>query len=82
MVGPVNMIPHMVGKTCPRVLFNRELVGDFCKTSGVKTRRKSYEKNERDIFHGGDCDTSIRMLCNILGWEEELDELNASTRLD
>ena len=81
MVGPVNMIPEMVGKNCPRVLLNRELVGTFQKRNGMKTRRKNYDTSQRDIFHGGDCDDSIRSLCSILGWEEELDELNASTRV-
>mmetsp|Transcript_15082 Transcript_15082/g.27394 ORF Transcript_15082/g.27394 Transcript_15082/m.27394 type:complete len:361 (-) Transcript_15082:660-1742(-) len=82
MVGPVNMIPEIVSKDCPRVLFNQELVGTFLRKNGPKTRKKSHNTNaQRDIFHGGDCDAAIRMLCNILGWEQELDELNASTRL-
>jgi len=82
MVGPVNMLPDLVNKNCPRVLFNRELVGSFQKKNGKKTRRKRQETStERDIFHGGDCDESIRTLCAILGWENELDELNKSTRL-
>lgn len=82
MVGPVNMIPEMVRRDCPRVLFNQELVGSFLQTDGVKTRSKRKDKNaQRDIFHGGDCDESIRTLCAILGWENELEELNASTRL-
>lgn len=82
MVGPVNQIPDLVGKKCPRVLFNRELVGSFQTRNGMKTRRKSYDTSaQRDTFHGADCDESIRLLCSLLGWEEELDELNASTRL-
>lgn len=83
MVGPVNMIPEMVQKKIPRVLFNRELVGSFKKPNGMETRRKSYDTSEhRDIYHGGDCDESIRTLCALLGWENELNELNASTLLD
>lgn len=82
MVGPVNMIPELVGRSCPRILFNRELVGTFCRKNGPRTRRSSFDTSkERDIFHGGDCDESIRTLCAVLGWEEELDELNASTRV-
>ena len=75
------MLPEMVNKSCPRVLLNRELVGTFLSRNGTKTRRKSYENNQRDIFHPGDCDESIRTLCKLLGWEEELLELNESTRL-
>ncbi|KAL7508438.1 hypothetical protein ACHAXN_005511 [Cyclotella atomus] len=71
MVGPVNMIPEMVRRKIPRILFNRELVGTFKKPNA-----------QRDIFHGGDCDESIKSLCALLGWEDELNELNASTRLD
>ncbi|KAL3796284.1 hypothetical protein HJC23_008604 [Cyclotella cryptica] len=82
MVGPVNMIPEMVRSNCPRILLNRELVGTFLRRNGPRTRRKSYDTNaHRDIFHSGDCDDSIRTLCALLGWETELDELNASTRL-
>ncbi len=80
MVSPVCQIPDMVRKDCPRILFNRELVGTFCR-GGMKSRRKSYENKERDIFHEGDCDESVRLLCSLLGWEEELDELNSKTRL-
>ncbi|KAL9184363.1 hypothetical protein ACHAXT_002449 [Thalassiosira profunda] len=82
MVGPVNSIPEIVRKDCPRILFNRELVGTFGKRNGPRTRRKSYDRSEqKDIFHGGDCDETCQMLCDLLGWSEELAALNASTRL-
>ena len=80
MVSPVCNIPDMVRRDCPRILFNRELVGSFCK-GGMKSRSKSYDNKERDIFHEGDCDESVLLLCSLLGWEEELVELNSSTRL-
>ena len=81
MVGPVNMIPDMVNKSCPRVLLNEELVGTFLKRNGPQTRKKNYDSSGNDIFQKGDCDESIRLLCNLLGWEQELDDLNSSTRL-
>ena len=82
MVSPVNMIPDMVTKSCRRVLLNRELVGTFTRSNGPRTRSKQHDTSaQRDIFHGGDCDESVRTLCAILGWENELDELNSSTRL-
>jgi len=81
MVAPVCEIPNMVRRDCPRILFNRELVGNFCSRGGMKSRRKLYDNSERDIFHEGDCDDSVRLLCSLLGWEEELNELNSSTRL-
>ena len=43
-VQPVALIPELVPHHCPRVLFNRELVGDFD------------EDNWRDVFEPGDCD--------------------------
>lgn len=76
MVGPVNMIPEMVKKSCPRVLLNNELAGTFLTRNGPRTRRI-----QRDIFHKGDCDASIITLCKLLGWENELLELNSSTCL-
>ena len=33
------------------------------------------------MFHAGDCDETISLLCRLLGWEEELIELNESTRV-
>mmetsp|Transcript_28692 Transcript_28692/g.52369 ORF Transcript_28692/g.52369 Transcript_28692/m.52369 type:complete len:374 (-) Transcript_28692:241-1362(-) len=82
MVGPVNQIPEMVRKDCPRILFNNELVGSFRKKNGPSTRKKSYNTNaQRDIFHEGDCDSSVQMLCNLLGWEQELNDLNYKHRL-
>ena len=29
----------------------------------------------RDALHLGDCDEGVRRLCQLLGWEEELEEL-------
>ena len=66
MVAPVSMIPDMV--RCPRVLFNRERVGNF-------------DENYGDIICEGDCDDAVLLLARELGWEEELLELNESTRI-
>ena len=92
MVSPVNMIPNMVSNECIRILLNNECVGSFAKHGPRKmsTRKSSSSSSSsnitkamsRDIFHPGDCDTSIRSLCNILGWTKELEELNQSTRLE
>jgi NAD-dependent SIR2 family protein deacetylase len=68
MVAPVSMIPNMVNDTCKRVLLNRERVGDLCD-------------EERDVIHEGDCDDSVRTIARLLNWEQELLELNASTRI-
>lgn len=73
-VAPVSLIPEMVNSRTPRALFNRELVGDFVPP-GV-------DGNYRDVFVEGDCDDSVRELCSLLGWEEELLELNEKTKID
>ena len=60
------MIPDMV--RCERVLLNREVVGNFSEKRG-------------DVVFEGDCDDAVLMLSRILGWEEELLELNESARI-
>lgn len=63
-VAPVSHIPNMV--SCPRVLFNRDLV--------LKMKKK-------DIFVQGDCDTNVELLCQLLGWDQELLEQNKKTNI-
>lgn len=70
MVAPVSMIPDMVPKRCKRVLLNRERVGSL-----------NVSNKQRDVFHAGDCDDSVRILAKLLGWEEDLVQLNESTRI-
>lgn len=67
-VAPVSLIPEMLNRKTPRLLFNRELVGDFAPPNT--------DGNHRDVFYEGDVDDSVRKLCEILGWEEELLALN------
>lgn len=66
LVAPVSMIPDMVH--CKRVLLNRECVGNFHQARG-------------DVVYEGDCDDAVYMLSKLLGWEEELMELNERTRI-
>jgi hypothetical protein len=63
----------MLNSRIPRVLFNRELVGDFAPPGT--------DGNHRDVFYEGDCDDSVRKLCSLLGWEDELLELNEKTKI-
>jgi len=72
-VAPVSMIPEMVPDYCPRLLINRELVGDFEQMEDTD--------NIRDFFEPGECDETIIQLCKYLGWEEELYALNATTKV-
>jgi NAD-dependent SIR2 family protein deacetylase len=65
-VAPVSMLPEMVN--CRRILFNRELVGDIG------------DRADEDLFHEGDCDETIGLLAQALGWYEELKGLHKESR--
>jgi len=75
MVTPVSLIPEMVDKTCNRVLFNREVVGDFEIPLSIS------HWNKRDVIEEGDCDTIVKRLCQLLGWHDELLTLHESRQL-
>lgn len=61
-VYPFAGLPTMAPDHVPRVLFNREVVGD------LGTRAD-------DVLALGSCDTGVLQLAEALGWREELDEL-------
>jgi len=69
-VAPVSHIPNMVPVNTKRLLINRDLVGGFCMGEW------------EDVFLPGDCDQSVLTLCELLGWREDLEALNASTRIN
>ncbi|KAL2837006.1 NAD-dependent protein deacetylase hst2-2 [Aspergillus pseudoustus] len=62
-VAPVSGLPRKVKDSVPRVLINKEVVGDF-------GARKS------DICLLGDCDEGVREIARRLGWEGELEDLH------
>jgi NAD-dependent SIR2 family protein deacetylase len=68
MVMPVAAIPSWVRRDCPRMLLNRERVGNFLKIQS------------RDVFVEGDCDDGVREICRLAGWETFLDERYKSFR--
>lgn len=65
LVAPVANVPDWVGCTTHRLLINREMVGSF--------------HGPTDTFLEGNCDESVRKLCQLAGWEEELDRLYSGT---
>ena len=76
-VAPVSLIPEMVNReNCKRVLLNLELVGNL-DIAGKKNKKN--KTLQQDIFHKGACDDSIVLLSKIMGWHEELHELNKKT---
>mmetsp|Transcript_33352 Transcript_33352/g.49067 ORF Transcript_33352/g.49067 Transcript_33352/m.49067 type:complete len:176 (-) Transcript_33352:1578-2105(-) len=63
-VYPVAGIPKLVN--CPTILMNREDVGTDFWTGNSNI----------DVFEQGDCDESVRKICELVGWLEELEELH------
>lgn len=61
-VQPFASLPMMAMEGVPRVLFNKERVGD------LGTRPD-------DVICLSDCDSGIRKLARELGWEEELEDM-------
>lgn len=62
MVMPVAGIPMWVSRDIPRILLNRERVGNFLRIQS------------RDVFYEGDCDDGVREICKLAGWETLLDD--------
>ena len=67
LVAPVASIPDWVQSNCHRLLLNRERVGSF------------HDEKPSDVFLEGNCDDSVRKLCQLAGWGEELDQLFSAT---
>ena len=64
-VQPFSDLVDCVPMSCPRVLINKERVGEFCED--VIT--------ERDHVCLGECDAVVGELVKLLGWETEFDDL-------
>jgi hypothetical protein len=69
-VNPVASIPSFVEDNVPRLLFNRELVGDY----------ETGDRNYRDVVELGSCDDTVREFAKMLGWEAELVEAYNSVK--
>lgn len=62
MVHPFASLPGFAREGVPRVLINKEAVGDLgCRLD--------------DVLVLGDCDTGVRKLADALGWRDELEQL-------
>ncbi|RAL03216.1 SIR2 family NAD-dependent protein deacylase [Aspergillus ibericus CBS 121593] len=59
-VAPCSRLPQSIGEGIPRILINREKVGD------LGTR-------EADVCLLGTCDEGVRQLADALGWRDELE---------
>ncbi|ORZ33198.1 DHS-like NAD/FAD-binding domain-containing protein, partial [Catenaria anguillulae PL171] len=80
-VAPFNMVVDEVGVRVPRVLINRERVGE-CKHPGRGLDFDGkYQKFRRDVFVGESCDDAIEQLVERLGWTKDLDEVEREWEL-
>jgi NAD-dependent histone deacetylase SIR2 len=61
-VYPFAALPGLVGREVPRVLINRDVVGNL-------------GTGRNDVLVLGECDEGVRRLCGALGWEGELEAL-------
>ena len=77
-----------VKKDVPRVLINREKVGEadpeLAKARGYHGMGghgfNFGEGNSRDVFYQGDCDAGVEKLCSLLGWSDDLHQLIKQSR--
>jgi NAD-dependent deacetylase sirtuin 2 len=72
-VHPFASLITMVPRGTPRILVNRELVGEY-------PRGFQFRKGSGDVFLKGDCDDGCQRVADAIGWGEELIEI-ASPRL-
>lgn len=84
-VGPFNELIGHAKLTCPRVLINMEPVGlarhakepteSVMRASRIRGGFDFSSNRKRDVFLPGDCDASIKRLCEKLGCRDALDRL-------
>jgi len=81
-VYPFAALVNDVSPVTPRLLFNKEEVGPF-RGCNVNTNSTVIEENNtsnnngirRDIAWIGECDDGVTKLCELLGWQNELEML-------
>lgn len=82
VVQPFAGLASKVSHNCPRLLINRDQVGDpnmfgsfFTSLFGLNPDFGSQSNQHRDVFYQGDCDQGCLNLARLLGWEEDLLEM-------
>ncbi|KAG9228117.1 DHS-like NAD/FAD-binding domain-containing protein [Amylocarpus encephaloides] len=61
-VAPFSVLPQLAAEDTPRLLINKECVGDF-------------GSRPDDVVLLDDCDSGIRKLADALGWRDELESM-------
>ena len=72
-VHPFASLITMVSKGTPRMLINRERVGEYYP-KGFQFN----SVNTKDVFIEGDCDAGCIKLADAMGWGDELIEIAGS----
>ena len=78
VVQPFASLIDRVADTTPRLLINKERVGETDPMLRAMGYRKGFnfgQGNYRDALFEGDCDEAVWGLCAMLGWEEALQRL-------
>lgn len=75
MVYPFAGLVNEVAEGTPRLLINRDPVGVWRKYVDYPNANKF---NYRDVSYLGNCDDGIRELAKLLGWQEELQQLETN----
>ena len=81
-VQPFAGLVGRVGRHTPRLLVNRDRVGER-GTYGGKGLGRPFEfdrPHSNDVLYQGDCDQGVRELAAALGWEHELERLCSQTQ--
>ena len=75
-VHPFASLITMVDRRVPRMLINRERVGE-----SSHPRSFQFGPSSRDVFLQGDCDAGCLKVAEAMGWNEELLEMVKSNKL-
>ncbi|EIW72029.1 hypothetical protein TREMEDRAFT_22252, partial [Tremella mesenterica DSM 1558] len=92
-VSPFANLPDFVKPPIPRLLINREIVGQFSHLSQLSPKAPPHPlplrellgpdvdwDKGRDCFWQGDADEGVRRLVSLLGWEKELEDIISTGR--
>ncbi|XP_065919749.1 NAD-dependent protein deacetylase sirtuin-2-like [Dysidea avara] len=78
-VQPFAGLAGRVGNNCPRLLINREKVGETHPLMAMLGFGAGFdfsdESGYRDVFFESDCDAGCLKLAGLLGWADELQKL-------
>jgi len=75
VVQPFASLINMVGEECPRLLINREKVGEASRLEDIICGGGLHFSDSggyRDVAYLGSCDAGCGELAKLLGWEEDL----------